>query len=417
MRDPLSIQQSGPDFLVAWDAFNVRVSKLKEHSDGYAGVFVVNIQGFPGYSDGKIFGPSKVNMSSSRTKSEVAKACLGRVPENDWAGVIESVCEIITEAIEAGSPIEDLGGETEIEPDRPYLAEPILREENTLLYGMGGTGKSLLSLALGASLADGSDYLGLGFVQPARVMYIDYEDEANTQRSRLESLRVSWGLPERPHVLYKHADASMATMGDSLARQIAQNHIDYLIIDSAAMACGADPEKADSATTFFRSLRSLGVKGTLTIGHMTKGNEKFPFGSVFWWNGPRSIWYAKNTREDDQSAIHLGLFHRKSNNGIIQKPIGLHIQFSNGLVSFRPEQVSEIAEFRAELSVWEKVRALIYEARRGLTLSDLQAAVRDIDSTVKPDTVRTTVRRAVERKKLQEHQGMYYLVTNMEQHA
>ena len=79
----------------------------------------------------------------------------------------------------------------------------------------------------------------------------------------------------------------------------------------------ARPETADAAQRYFRALRQLRV-GSLNLAHITKGegNDKRPFGSTFWFNGARSVWFAQREESASRSnAIDIGLFDRNNNLG------------------------------------------------------------------------------------------------------
>jgi hypothetical protein len=94
---------------------------------------------------------------------------------------------------------------------------------------------------------------------------------------------------------------------EALRAVVQARDIDYIVIDSIPIACGAaDVLKPEAPAQYHAALSSIGVP-TLSLAHVTKTEDpRYPFGSVFWHNLSRSLESA-----GEQGAI---LTYRKYNN-------------------------------------------------------------------------------------------------------
>lgn len=199
---------------------------------------------------------------------------------------------------------------------------PLLRSHPVLLFGDGGTFKSMIGLWVAGSLAK----------QGVRVLFADWELDGPQHRLRLDGL---FG-DSPPAVRYLHCEAPILAMAGHLREICISGRIDYLIVDSVAFATGMPAETSEAAMSYFAALRQIGVGGSLSIAHNTKkapkaelGREK-PFGSVFWHNGARMTWLATRQKESDRNLVQLAC--RKSN--LVQNPTPRLVEFT-----FEPPQI------------------------------------------------------------------------------
>jgi hypothetical protein len=317
-------------------------SRVIERGEDIYGMLQIATLGFPGHADGVIFD-DRIILTGERSKPACAKTCARRIPEwPSWPDLIDDACRLVRRNLALGEPFVDLA-EGDVEPVPPWLIEPFMRQdEHALLFGTGGTGKSTVALALMACLSVGVSRWGFTVGEIAKVGYVDFEDSEDNLRRRLEALRQGLELPTRPSVFYKRGESSLAACAESLGRQCAERDIEGLVIDSAGMACGAEPEAADSANGYFRALRGLPIRWSLTIAHQPKDKERsmMPFGSVFWWNNPRMIWKATAMSKEGSDHLDIGLIHRKANNGRFEKSIGLHLVYRDGSVTINKSEAS-----------------------------------------------------------------------------
>lgn len=142
-----------------------------------------------------------------------------------------------------------------------------------------------------------------------------------------------------------------------------------------------------------------------------------PFGSVFWWNNPRSIWQIQKAQEEGTDKLHVGLFHRKANNGPLERPIGFALEFDNKQIRIRSESPKDVADLREHLNantqVVEAVRSWTADRRTGPTRGELRAVL----DTMKKGTFDSALSRLMANKTLTEVTGKVWLVDKDAAHA
>lgn len=259
-----------------------------------------------------------------------------------------------------------------------YTAKPwILDGLPTILFGMGGSGKTMMALGIARSIACGAWMLGEHFKE-ANVLYVDYESTGATLKRRLLSMGE---IPDTMHY-WPAKGIPLSDQLKAIERKVQRSSIGVVVVDSAAFACGGNALDQPVATRYFNALSNLGVT-SLTVAHVTKAEEdKYPFGSVFWHNGARITWNVKASQLDD--GLHLGLFNRKGNEDRELPPRGIHISF-NGAVSFHPEELS--SDFETHLPIGKRIRRLL--------LKEGKLGVKEIASTL--DAKENTVYYALKR--------------------
>ena len=144
-------------------------------------------------------------------------------------------------------------------------------------------------------------------------------------------------------------------MVPAVQRKMRKEGVGYIIIDSAVLAAGADPEKAETAGRYFGGLSRLGVPSK-TIAHVTKrDDDRYPFGSIFYSNSARTTWNVK-LMHDEGNVAHLGLFNRKANDDQPEMPIGLRPAFEgkDGPVTATREDLA--LEWHKEVSHADQIR-------------------------------------------------------------
>ncbi len=232
-----------------------------------------------------------------------------------------------------------------------YLVRPIVLEDGSvILFGKGGSAKTYLALRKAVSLAKGADFLG----QPSQqggVLFLDYESTAQRIKARLQRVLAGMGLQwgDLPFTYWPARGRPLTEIVPALQRKIRESGIRLIMVDSAALACGGEPEKAEIAIAYFNALAALEIP-SLTLAHVTKGDEdEYPFGSIFWHNSARATWNAKIAHEDGRDVAHVGLFNRKANEERLAPPIGIRLEFDEPRTTFSREELVAGAEDRANL--------------------------------------------------------------------
>lgn len=219
------------------------------------------------------------------------------------------------------------------------LLPPFIEDKaHNILFGKGSGGKTFFALRLALAHMTGLPFLGFTPERTGKVLYVDYEASDSEIMDRVYRLCGSQAFDPPLESIYGklwHMEAGGIPLIDlvpSLKKLIKRDGYDLIVVDSAAPACGGEPEKAESATRYFNALSKLGI-ASLTIAHETKlENHAYPFGSVFWWNLPRNIWNVQSEKEEDDRITQMGIFHRKCNNGALHRPIATKLFFGEGFI-------------------------------------------------------------------------------------
>jgi len=283
-----------------------------------------------------------------------------------WAVRLNRAVALVRQAIQDRDPSVRLL----LVPDtaaEPALHSPMLGAYPTMLFGKGGGGKTYLSLDLALAVALGVDFLGRTCSQ-ADVLFVDYEADAGTLKSRLRALLRGRELePEPASVPITYWPATGIPLADlvpALQRKVREANIGLLVVDSAALAAGAEPERAETAIRFFNALAQIGVP-SLVIAHVTKGDEdQWPFGSIFYHNSARATWNVKLVQEQQDGVAHVGLFNRKSNNSRLEAPLGVRMEFTDTSVRIRREEV--VHDFAGEISLPVRLRSALKDGQRSI---------------------------------------------------
>lgn len=359
------------------------IGRLRRERDELIGELTVRVEMAGARTIDGILSSGDFNLSSIQARSTRAKHLAGRASADDidWEGLLHELCLKVVAAERTGAPAVLLG---DIEPSTEdaefdLCGWTLPQRQPAILFGDGGSGKSLLSLWAAGELARAGQL----------VMYVDWESDGSDHRSRLDLLYPR-GLPA---ILYTRCERALVVEIDRLRALTLEHGITYCVLDSAAFGCQGAPEAAESAIGYFRALRTLNV-GSLVIAHVTKSEDgdKRPFGSSFWHNSARSTWHAKRSNPDDDGPeINVLLSQRKCNRGRLRSPLALSIQFGPTQTTITRTSVSNSPEFATSLTVLQRVRSAV--SGNAVTLESLRGEWEDI----KPNSVTQAVKRGVEK--------------------
>ena len=220
-------------------------------------------------------------------------------------------------------------------------------------------------------------------IEPATVLFLDYEASPDEIHDRLVGLYTGLGFPETIgwNIHYRYCAQPLPADIEEVQRLIATLKVDLVIIDSLGLACGGEPEAGDAIQGYFLALRALRTT-SLTIHHQNKQGKLY--GNVYIYNMTRNLWEIKSSASESQ--LNIGLFNRKTNNGPLHAPIGLGIEFDPNGTIVRPQRVVDVPDLAGDLPLYRQ----LMESLRGGALS-----VRDMaESVEKSETVvRVTLNR------------------------
>lgn len=374
-------------------------SSFRESSEALTAQVAIrsNLPLYPGLLHEKRF-----NLLSSQTQSQWAKYLNEITPaaKLPWALLLEEACAVVRRAHMSGDPGVMLKDIPRPEGGSWIVPGLVLARMPTIWFGQGGDGKSLLAMAAAGAIQYGRPELfgGLQINERKRVLWLDWEFDGweNAQRARAM-------LGEEPEIVYARCYGHISKQIERIQNLILQHNAGYLVIDSAAFAAGGKPEDSEQVNDLFDALRRFDL-GSLILAHETKGSDhEMPFGSVYWWNGARNIWYvAKEQSEqagDGPVYLDIGLFHKKTNKGKLYPPMGFGVEIINDhedeMISCRIERrdVRDIDGLSDRVRVADRI---LHEAmKQPGTVKDWAD-----DLNVKLDTVRKTVNRLAKAGKM-----------------
>lgn len=324
----------------------------------------------------------RINLLSSSARDSL-KRNLGEIwesPKGFWAGKINKACETVRIAhMERDWSVSLVNRERR---ETKYLLNGLLLDGavQTILFGAGGTGKTMLSLAWAMSITEGIPEFGY-MGQPGEVLFVDYEADEDQISDRLLQLQQGLGYGDISRFHYWPGRGSLVSMIPALRRKV-NDSMRLVVVDSAGLAVGGSPLDEQITLAYCSAVRSLGVP-VLTLAHVTKaGEDKYPFGSIMWSNAARATINIKAPEDDVGLTKHVGLFFRKMNNGAMNRSgIGYRMEFT--------EDDSSVAVQREELSsdiqAWRPLRARLSDLFLGgkrYTIKELAMETAEKEDTI-----------------------------------
>jgi len=300
---------------------------------------------------------TSTNFSSQRVRASVAKACQERSGAKlDWVGGLEDFSIQIARSEAAGTvAIQPLSNY-----DLPPTADaqdwivhgiPLARDLPTIIYGPGGSGKSLLALSICQQLAE----------RGIKCLYIDWEFSGAEHRKRLGQLAGDDIPTDLLH--YVRCSSPLVVEVSRLAAYVTRHDVKFCVFDSVAYASGR-PEEAEHATAYMRAVSQIGV-GSLHLAHSVKSEEHQEsagvFGSVFWANSARSLFFIKRAPSEggDDTVVEVAMTHKKSNTGRLLAPIGLRMTFDSRRTTIQNMDLAASTLASTTLPLWQRMRALV----------------------------------------------------------
>src|SRR5215472_1112856 len=303
---------------------------------------------------------------SLKSESSREKICKGLTSANEgipWKILIQKACAVVLKRHREGEPLIVLSTSRPVEPVS-FLLNPFLYQRKiSVIFGDGGLGKSTFGLLLAMLCATGETVAGVGAAGKTIPLYLDFEDDADIHTQRLHAIARAHPELQRATVIYKRCTEPLSLLVPELLRQIAQEGIGAVFVDSLAMAGGGDPQSAESAIKAFRALRQLQI-ATLIFAHQPKNlEEKEPtiFGSVFNKNLARSVWELRKEQDVEAQHLLLGLFHRKANLRPLHAPLGFRMSCDRDTsrIKYEPTNLEDSTTLAAALPFMTRLKAAL----------------------------------------------------------
>ncbi len=351
---------------MAWPEWNIsaQIDRIKETSDHEVKAEVKLTSARP-TSAGHLRS-GRLNLTSPASRNSFAKSLTARDSEVDWDTVMEQLCMAVLEDWRKGAPLVELDGNVDVKAQAKWLIQPLIQVNNpTLIYGPGSTGKSWFAQYI-AVLADAGMSHGGFNVEPARVLILDWETSRDEIGARVTMIRHGLGLEGVSHILYRAMTQGLSSDIERIREICMEHSVDLVIIDSLGSACMGEPESAEVVLRVFGALRSLG-NSALCIDHSNK--EGHLFGSVYKFNSARQVFEAKKSQQEDADKLVLGLFHKKSNNSKVLRPLGFELSFNEDSIAFIRRDVKDTA-LEEHMTVTDRIANVLVKAGK-LTVAEI----------------------------------------------
>ena len=236
-------------FRLNWadDGVRVKVSRIYQGSRGelYGEISVQHRADLPvegGYGWRHIVD-SRYQLTSDRSRVEIAKRCESEVPGIGWRELIQEASINVLRRFRRGAEVLDLSKWTPPK-DSPggYRLAPLLAEGlPNMIFGDGGVGKSMVALWLSAMVTEGMQEPFE--CMPGNVLYLDWEMEAEETHGRLGRIAEGMGFPAPSRLFYRRCAGRLVDDVERLAETVESKGIDLVVVDSAVPACGGEPER------------------------------------------------------------------------------------------------------------------------------------------------------------------------------
>lgn len=246
---------------------------------------------------------------------------------------------------------------------------------STIVFGMGGGGKSFLCADIALHCLYGMPWKGRAVDHVYGVMIIDYEDAEDEWRLRVQQLcdGYGWPFPERGYRYYPGRAIPVADQIAQIREVVEHERIGLVVIDSAISAVGGDVIDMQSPARLVNALQSIGVSAII-IAHNTKAEDaRYPLGSIAWHNLVRATHYLESTQTEGSVILDAALHNKKGNRGL-QKPLPLRFVFSEtdtGPVTIDlTASIPESLRTEEQNDRWAVMQALV-SAERPMTAREL----------------------------------------------
>ena len=247
-----------------------------------------------------------------------------------WASMISTACSLAEQAWKEIDTSLDLASITP-EAVEWFLDQRIPKDSVTILFGMGGSGKSFLALDMGLHALMDGQWLGMPTAMIDGLLVVDYEDRPQIWRSRAEGICIAnrWDFPEKAFWYLPGNAVPIHEQRHRIAALVQKHHIGLVIVDSASSASGGALLDSESVSKVVNPLQALGVTVLLTA-HSAKSDDvastMYPFGSIQWHNLVRATHYVEHSQAEGSREAFVTIWNRKANEGK-QRPVGARLLF------------------------------------------------------------------------------------------
>jgi hypothetical protein len=202
------------------------------------------------------------------------------------------------------------------------VGEAVPRNHPTVIHGWSGTGKSILALLMAMAVSGRWEkWLGLPVNAHGKVLYLDFELDADEQLRRVHALAAGLGVTVPKDLAYLSALGLHTPEAFRHALDICRTHdVVMVVIDSFGPAMLGDMETAKDVIKFHNDyiapLRAIGTT-PLIIDHQGKLQsgenylQKTAFGSAYKEHLARSVLQVEaGDRDRDSGTLNVRVRHK-----------------------------------------------------------------------------------------------------------
>lgn len=343
---------------------------------------------------------AKIELLNRKSRLDLGRDIIkSRAPTDEFVNYELMVEEAVTDAIRkyrAGEPavlIRDI----KVEQKTSYRLYPLIPERQlTIIYGKGGGGKSCLACLFAVMIQDGIPLAHLS-PNPGNVLYLDYEADASTLKSRIDAMRLYFqaGADADTDIRYRRSGLPLVEDFDAVSDIVIKNGIEAVIVDGFGYCISGDTQKEERVLQTVGLMRQLGVT-LIVIDHEAKlqeGGSTGPFGSVYKYNAGRSIFHIESEKDGD--ILRIGLQHVKMNSGKLLEPLAFELEFVNAtndpdrLLEIKTQLIdaSTMAAMYDKLARWQRIKDLLLTEGE-MTIKDIASALSDQENTIRAEVNR-----------------------------
>lgn len=401
------MKESGGVYSLSWKEIRIslRADRIQSHHEVISAEIKIMATG--SNSSGHL-SISRLNLTSTRERQVLVNRLEKRWESVEWDTLIEQACLMILTDYRKGEPVVILADMPDNEALEALLAPFLVEGQPSIVFGFGGSGKSLLATYFAILVATGIQASSSRLLaKQGKVLYLDWESGAIEIKQRLRGLCLGMNIQQPGNrLIYRRCFQPLSAEIDTIQQLCAEHQVKLLVVDSVGLACGGEPEKADSVLGFFRALRSLNTT-SLNIDHLAKGPQDnraaTPFGSVYKINMARSVWECKKGEAAEEHQLSLGLFHRKANFGRLEQPRGYRVSFEpTGPILINATDPADDPELVGNMTVKDRLVRALREGR--MTAKDLSDNLGIPYSSVRVNLIRFKDKRFIQ---LDKEWGLY----------
>ena len=359
-----TIQEIGSTLYISWkEGLGIKVERLKEsRGEPQAEITFRLLDGFAHFEAGHLLGPERLVLTSRSGKDTLLRTLNKQFdsPPVDWWQAIEHLTYTTIDFMRQTTATELIGHKRKFKDENTgfWLSPVLRRNQPCVLYGEGGTGKSLLGIYFSLLIKAGLQQNGLQGT-PANVLYLDWETDPFDFEQRVFAIAAGFPDLEGHEIAYRRCTQPFLAELENISRQVSELKTDVLVIDSFEASLSANSNDGEVIQPVFNALRDLNVT-PLLIDHKSKEDSSRtkssgPIGSVMKLNRARTVIEVAASEGDT-----IGLFCRKTNTGRRFKPLGLSLAFEGedtlNKLTFTRTQISD-TDLDQKLSLFERVEA------------------------------------------------------------